>query len=164
MVAGSVAAVLDFFNITASPVRFVKEMYAAGAAGYFDALSVHPYLYGTEFSKGTATVQSPIWQLNEIYKLMVANGGDGNKKIWATEYGQPSHLVSEESQAAFIADFLRTWRTLPYAGPAFIQTIKDNTESDPNAANMGLFRTDWTPKAALGVVSAIIAENAALLT
>ncbi|SEH59900.1 VCBS repeat-containing protein/40-residue YVTN family beta-propeller repeat-containing protein [Mycolicibacterium rutilum] len=163
VVAGSVAAVLDFFNITASPVRFVKEMYAAGAAGYFDALSVHPYLYGTEFSKGTATVQSPIWQLNEIYKLMVANG-DGNKKIWATEYGQPSHLVSEESQAAFIADFLRTWRTLPYAGPAFIQTIKDNTESDPNAANMGLFRTDWTPKAALGVVSAIIAENAALLT
>lgn len=163
VVAGSVAAVLDFFNITANPVRFVSEMYDAGAAGYFDALSVHPYLYGTEFSKGTTTVQSPIWQLNEIYKLMVANG-DGNKKIWATEYGQPSHLVSEESQAVFIADFLQTWRTLPYAGPAFIQTIKDNAESDPNAANMGLFRTDWTAKPALGVVSAIIAENAALLT
>jgi VCBS repeat-containing protein len=163
VVAGSVSSVLDFLNITANPVRFVKEMYAAGAAGYFDALSFHPYLYSLQFSKGASTVNSPLWQVNEIYKLMVANG-DGNKKIWATEYGQPSTLVSEDSQAAYIADFLRKWRTLSYAGPAFIQTIKDNTEQDPNAASMGLFRADWTAKPALGVVTDIIAENKALLT
>ncbi|MCT7656845.1 Ig-like domain-containing protein [Mycobacterium deserti] len=158
VVAGSVASVLDFFNITTNPVRFVEEMYAAGAAGYFDALSVHPYLYSLQFSDGTNVQNSPMDQVQDIYALMVANG-DGNKKIWATEYGQPSHLVSEASQTEFIGDFLRTWRTLPYAGPAFIQTVKDNTEADANAANMGLLRTDWTPKPALGEVSAVIVEN-----
>ncbi|MGV0851335.1 Ig-like domain-containing protein [Mycolicibacterium phlei] len=163
VLVGGLAPVLDFFNITANPVRFVQEMYAAGAAGYFDAIAFHPYLYGAKFSVGANTWQTPRWQLNQIYALMVANG-DGNKKIWATEYGQPSHLVSEQSQADFIADFLRTWRTLSYAGPAFIQTIKDNTETDENAANMGLLRADWTPKPAFGVVSDIIAENQALLT
>jgi len=163
VLVGGLASVLDFFVITANPVRFVEEMYAAGAAGYFDAIAFHPYLYGMKFSAGANTAQAPLWQLNQIYALMVANG-DGNKKIWATEYGQPSHLVSEESQADYIADFLRTWRTLSYAGPAFIQTIKDNAETDENAANMGLLRADWTPKPAWGVVSDIIEENRALLT
>ncbi|ODQ88895.1 hypothetical protein BHQ18_16780 [Mycolicibacterium flavescens] len=163
VLAGSVASVIDFLNITINPVRFIKEMYAAGAAGYFDAIAFHPYLYGLQFSKGGSTVNAPLWQAKEIYKLMVANG-DGNKKIWATEYGQPSHLVSEDSQAAFIADFLRSWRNQSWAGPAFIQTIKDNTEADPNAANMGLFRKDWTPKAAWTTLIELIQENARLLT
>lgn len=163
VLAGSVASVIDFLNITMNPVRFIKEMYAAGAAGYFDAIAFHPYLYGLQFSKGGSTVNAPLWQAKEIYKLMVANG-DGNKKIWATEYGQPSHLVSEDSQAAFIADFLRSWRNQSWAGPAFIQTIKDNTEADPNAANMGLFRKDWTPKAAWTTLLELIEENARLLT
>ena len=162
VVAGSVATVLDWFNITVNPVRFVQEMYDAGAAGYFDALAVHPYLYSLQFSAGATTIHSPLWQVNEIYKLMVANG-DGNKKIWATEYGQPSHLISEASQAEFITDFLRTWRTLPYAGPAIVQTIKDNTESDPNAASMGLLRADWTPKQAWFDLQTVIAENQQIL-
>ncbi|MGV0853358.1 Ig-like domain-containing protein [Mycolicibacterium phlei] len=163
VLAGSVASVIDFFNITVSPVRFIKEMYAAGAAGYFDAIAFHPYLYTLKFSKGGSTVNAPLWQAKEIYKLMVANG-DGNKKIWATEYGQPSHLVSEESQADYIADFLRTWRNQSWAGPAFIQTIKDNTEADENAANMGLFTKDWTPKKAWATLIEIVQENARLLT
>ncbi|MCT7660342.1 VCBS domain-containing protein [Mycobacterium sp. CPCC 205710] len=163
VIAGSVASVIDWLNLTANPVRFVKEMYAAGAAGYFDALSFHPYLYSLQFSKGGSTINAPLWQAKEIYKLMVANG-DGNKKIWATEYGQPSHLVSEDSQAAFIGDFLRTWRNLAFAGPAFIQTIKDNTESDVNAANMGLLRADWSAKPAMGMVTTIILENVRLRT
>ncbi len=73
--------------------------------------------------------------------------------------------MSEDSQAAYIADFLRSWRNQSWAGPAFIQTIKDNDEADPNAANMGLFRKDWTPpKAAWSTLLELIEENARLLT
>lgn len=158
VVAASVAAIQDFLSVTVNPVRFIEEMYANGAAGYFDALSFHPYLFGLEFSEGATRVNSPLDQLERVHDLMVANG-DGNKKIWATEYGQPSALVSEAQQAEFIGDFLRAWRDLEYAGPAFIHTIRDHPDSDPNNASMGLFRADWTAKPALGVVTDIVNEN-----
>jgi hypothetical protein len=84
------------------------------------------------------------------------------KKIWATEYGQPSSEFSEANQAAYIGDFLRTWRTLDYAGPAFIHTLADYPSSDPIAASFGLFHQDWTPKPALAVVEQVIVENEAI--
>ena len=33
-------------------MRFVREMYEAGAAGYFDAFAFHPYLNYRPFSQG----------------------------------------------------------------------------------------------------------------
>ncbi|WP_051574708.1 tandem-95 repeat protein [Mycobacterium sp. URHB0044] len=160
VIGGVVGATLDWPGLTVNPVRFISEMYAAGAAGYFDALSFHPYLYNNPFSQGSA-YDSPLNQAKRIYALMVANG-DGNKKIWATEYGQPSSVVSEANQASFTGDFLRTWRDLPFAGPAFLHTLLDTTGSDPVEASMGLFHPDWTPKPVLATVVQVIAENNAI--
>lgn len=144
-----------------NPVTYLSQMYAAGAAGYFDAIAYHPYLYSLPFSGGEGHAGVPITQAEQLHALMVANG-DGNKKIWATEYGQPSSEVSEANQAAFIGDFLRTWRDLEYAGPAFIHTLADYPSSDPIQASMGLFHQDWTPKPALAVVKQVIVENNAI--
>jgi hypothetical protein len=144
-----------------NPVRFVSEMYQAGAAGYFDAMSFHPYQYTTPFSQGGYLQDSPINQAQAIYNLMVANG-DGNKKIWATEYGEPSSAASDANQAAYLGDFLRGWRTLSYAGPSFIHTLVDNTGGDPVEGSFGLFRPDWTPKPAAATVVTVIAENNAI--
>ena len=115
VIAAGVGAVVDFGSLTVNPVRFITEMYQAGAAGYFDALAFHPYLSNNPFSQGTPYPDSPLNQVKQIYNLMVANG-DGNKKIWATEYGQPSSVVSEANEASYLGDFLRTWRNLPFAG------------------------------------------------
>lgn len=144
-----------------NPVTYLSQMYAAGAAGYFDAIAYHPYLYSLPFSAGEGHAGVPITQAEQLHALMVANG-DGNKKIWATEYGQPSSEFSEANQAAYIGDFLRTWRDLEYAGPAFIHTLADYPSSDPIQASMGLFHQDWTPKPALAVVKQVIAENNAI--
>ncbi|WP_237569985.1 Ig-like domain-containing protein [Mycolicibacterium lacusdiani] len=161
VVAASVGATLDWFNLTVNPVRFVDEMYKAGAAGYFDALSFHPYQYTTPFSQGGYMFESPISQANRIYALMVANG-DGHKKIWATEYGQPSSEASDANQAAYIGDFLRGWRALSYAGPAFIHTLVDRADGDAVEGSFGLFRPDWTPKPVVSTVVTVIAENDAI--
>jgi hypothetical protein len=144
-----------------NPVTYLSQMYAAGAAGYFDAIAYHPYLYSLPFSGGEGHAGVPITQAEQLHALMVANG-DGNKKIWATEYGQPSSEFSEANQAAYIGDFLRTWRDLEYAGPAFIHTLADYPSSDPIQASMGLFHQDWTPKPALAVVKQVIVENNAI--
>ena len=99
VIAGSVAAAAQSPDdpSTINPVTFVSEMYADGAAGYFDALAYHPYLYSLPFSAGEGHAGVPITQAEQIYAVMVANG-DGNKKIWATEYGEPSSVVSEDTR------------------------------------------------------------------
>jgi VCBS repeat-containing protein/YVTN family beta-propeller protein len=146
---------------TINPVTFLSEMYADGAAGYFDAVAYHPYLYSVPFSAGEGHAGVPITQAEQMYAVMVANG-DGNKKIWATEYGEPSSEVSEATQAAYVGDFLREWRTLEFAGPAFIHTLADYSSSDPIQGSFGLFHQDWTPKPALTTVEQVIAENQAI--
>jgi VCBS repeat-containing protein/YVTN family beta-propeller protein len=158
VVAGSVGAVADHEGWTVESVRYVREMYEAGAAGYFDALSYHPYFYYRPFTQGGTIPTLPLNQVEAIHDLMVANG-DGNKKIWATEYGQPAGIVSEANQAAYIDDFLRAWRDIDYAGPAFIHTFRDYTSSEANSATSGVYRQDWTAKPVVGVIETVIVEN-----
>jgi hypothetical protein len=161
VVAGGIAATPDSGTQMVDAARFVSEMYEAGAAGYFDALSFHPYQYNVQFSQGSPYPSSPLTLITEIHDVMVANG-DGNKKIWATEYGEPS-LYTEATQAAFIDDFLRTWRDLDYAGPAFIHTIHDYVSTDLTTLSFGVYRQDWTAKPAVGVIETVIDENEAYL-
>jgi YVTN family beta-propeller protein/VCBS repeat-containing protein len=162
VVAAGLGAVITFGNLTIDPVTFLQQMYASGAAGYFDALSYHPYLYTKLFSTPSPYPTAPINQVEALHDLMVANG-DGSKKIWATEYGQPAGIVSEQNQADYIGDFLRAWRDLDYAGPAFIHTIRDYDSSSANTSTFGVYHNDWTPKPAVGVIEDVIDENEAII-
>ena len=162
VIGGSVAAVAEVPGGPAiNPVTYLSQMYAAGAAGYFDALAFHPYLYSKPFSAQQGHAGVPFTQAQQLYEVMVANG-DGHKKIWATEYGQPASEGGEAVQAAYVGDFLRAWRSLEFAGPAFIHTIADYGHDFPDQATMGLFREDWTPKPVVAVVTQVIAENQAI--
>jgi hypothetical protein len=152
VIGGVLAWLVSFGSLTVAPEVFLERMYAAGAAGTFDALSFHPYHYGIKFSAGRGVANTPMTQLEAMRGLMVANG-DGGKKIWATEYGEPTSSVDEAAQADYLRDFLTTWRSLPYAGPAFIYTLRDrNTGSGSDADTLGVYRSDWTPKPAQQVV------------
>ena len=155
VIGGVVGAVVSFFALTMDPVTFIEQMYAAGAKGSFDALSFHPYQYTTMFSAGGNLANSPILQVAALHDRMSANG-DGGKKIWATEYGEPTSSVDEATQAAYLTDFLAKWRTLPYAGPAYVYTTRDrNTGSGAPDDTFGLYRSDWTPKPAQSAVQAL---------
>ncbi|MEX7468988.1 Ig-like domain-containing protein [Mycobacterium adipatum] len=162
VIGGSVAAVAEVPGGPAiNPVTYLSQMYAAGAAGYFDALAFHPYLYSMPFSAQQGHAGVPFAQAQQLYEVMVAHG-DGHKKIWATEYGQPASEGGEAVQAAYVGDFLRAWRSLEFAGPAFIHTIADYGHDFPDQATMGLFREDWTPKPVVAVITQVIAENQAI--
>lgn len=50
VIGAVVGAGLTWGDLTMNPVDFVQAMYAAGANGYFDALSFHPYKYDLKFS------------------------------------------------------------------------------------------------------------------
>lgn len=156
VVAGALGSVISFGSITLDPVTFVKEMLAAGASGYFDALSFHPYQESLLFSSGAGVANSPLTQLNTIYQLL-QQYGDGNLKIWISEFGASTNDVSEQTQADLIKNLIDTWQTLAYAGPVFIYTAQDGVAG---ADGFGIYNADWTPKLAVAVIEAAIKEYA----
>ncbi|OZC56313.1 hypothetical protein CH289_06215 [Rhodococcus sp. RS1C4] len=151
VIGGVLGAVEDGPGMV-NPVGFVNQMYTAGAAGYFDAFSYHPYQYSLKFGDGVYVDHSPARQAMDIHAAMVANG-DGNKKIWATEYGVPTAYASETAQSDMITNFITKWRELPYAGPIHLYQLRDQQtgSSDPEMT-FGLLRTDWSGKPALWAV------------
>ncbi|WP_235632028.1 cellulase family glycosylhydrolase [Mycolicibacterium rutilum] len=153
VVGGVVGWVNDVPGLAYSPANYVEEMYANGAAGYFDALSYHPYHYTLPFSQGRPYGEiAPITQLETMRELMVTNG-DGDKLIWTSEYGEPTSVVDEGTQAAFIQDYLNTWSQYDYTGPSFIYTTRDrDTESTGVEETLGVLRDDWSWKPAAYVI------------
>ncbi|QEN15840.1 cellulase family glycosylhydrolase [Mycolicibacterium sp. ELW1] len=159
VIGGVLGAVGNIPGVSTSAVKFVNQMYADGAHGFFDALSFHPYHYVTPFSKGTMPAE-PIEQVAAIRALMAANG-DADLKLWATEYGLPTSVVSQAQQAAYIHDFVVAWQQVTGAGPMFIYTTRDTaTGAFDDEANFGIFTTNWTPKLAAQTVAALIADLA----
>ncbi|MGU3293138.1 cellulase family glycosylhydrolase [Williamsia sp. M5A3_1d] len=161
VVGGVLGSVVTWGGYSLNPVDFVSQMYAAGAAGKFDALSFHPYQNSTRFSQGATLPDSPLNQVNDIRGLMVSHG-DSAKKIWATEYGLSTMQVSAAQQADYISDFVTTWRTLSYAGPAFIYTLVDRNSADTTDAEstFGVYTDTWADKPAAAVVRSLTGANA----
>jgi hypothetical protein len=153
VLSAGLATTMDFGSWTVAPVTFLRQMYAAGAAGFMDAVALHPYTF-------PFTVENDPngqWaQVDQAYATMAANG-DGGKKIWITELGAPTGngpmAVSEDAQAAIIGSSLNKASTLPYIGPVFVHSLRD-AGTDPADAeqNFGLLRADFTHKPAFDVV------------
>jgi polysaccharide biosynthesis protein PslG len=154
VLSAGLGAIQSVGSLTINPVAYVTQMYAAGAQPYFDAMSFHPYLYTLQFSGGVGKANSPLQQLMDMRQVMIANG-DANKRIWATEYGQPASSGGEAKENTYIADILLKWQELPYAGPMFIYTTRDRkTGGTSSQDTFGIYHSDWTPKTAAQTVQA----------
>ncbi|MDR3664967.1 MAG: cellulase family glycosylhydrolase [Mycobacterium sp.] len=159
VVAGALAPLMDVGGLTASAPTFVQGMYAAGAQGFFDAISIHPY----DFSANNDQPLSALSQVDQVHAIMVQNG-DGTKLIWATEYGWQTALdangqastADQTSQANFIQDMITAWRALTYTGPLYIYTTRDGTPGTDTG--YGIYQADWTPKLAVAVIQQAIAD------
>lgn len=130
-------------------VDFLGRVYEAGGAGAFDALGFHPYSWPR---MPDTWLPWSGWSMMEgaIRELMTAHG-DGNKRIWLTEYGAPTggEGVSEADQAEMLARAVRLARGAPWAGPLFWYSYQD-LGTDPGESEdwFGLLRHDGDPKPA----------------
>lgn len=150
VVAGSLSPNTD----DAAPAAFLQRMYAEGVKGFLDAVSTHPYSYPA-LPSGSESYNA-FYQLRDVRQVMLDNGDD-DKKIWLTEFGAPTgpgrKAVTEQRQAAIIADGLASARSLSYVGPLFVYEIRDiHTGSSDLEDNFGLLRTNQTQKPAYAVV------------
>jgi polysaccharide biosynthesis protein PslG len=137
-------------------VTFLQQVYANGGRGHFDAWSHHPYTHPAP--PGNVHPDCAWYQIygtqTSIRSLMTANG-DGAKKVWGTEYGPPSAgtpgSVSEGTQAQWVTDAYRLWRSYDWAGPLFWYSDRDEQPSGASTLAWnyyGLLRHDFSHKPA----------------
>lgn len=140
-----------------APTTFVADMYANGARNFFDATAMHPYV----FPGGIAEDGDNGWSdLARVHDLMAANG-DGDKKIWMTEFGAPtsspeSRGVSQDEQARQILQVLARLAEITWSGPAFIFAVRDTdtAKRDDLESNVGaLLTSGWKPKYTAAVLA-----------
>jgi hypothetical protein len=125
------------------PQTFLKNLYAAGAQPYFDALADHPYTYTGDaywFTNG----------IPELRQIMIDNG-DSAKKIWLTESGSPSQgadpKFTEKWQADIISGLFTMYKNYDYLGPIFVYNYTDTGNSPTDIeAHFGLVRQDGSHK------------------
>lgn len=113
-----------------SPPDFLRWMYAAGAKGYFDVLSVH--LYGADSNQ--------LQQLQTLRDIMLANGDD--KPIWVTEIGystSPGQLTQEQ-QAQSVSTDIPLLRSLGHVQKIFYNRLVDTDGNSSADADMGLLQ------------------------
>jgi hypothetical protein len=143
-----------------APLTFLRGIYEAGGAPYFDAVGHHPYQYPEP-----PTIRHPanaFLQTERLHALM-ASYGDGAKPIWGTEVGAPTRGargVSEAEQATWVLEYYRRWNAWPFTGPLLWYTARDRGDDDSVEDSYGLVRNDRTPKPALRAFTALMRPTA----
>jgi hypothetical protein len=125
-----------------APRTFLSGMYAYGAGGSFDALGHHPYsfpAYPSEQHAWSAWYQ--MTGASPSLRSIMEDNGDGEKQIWATEWGAKIGSVDEETQAAMVTEAYALFGSYEWAGPMFFYTYRDHD-------SFGLVRGDWSRRPA----------------
>jgi len=129
-------------NITG--IDYLTGLYAAGAKGFFDGIAFHPYTY-PQLPTEDANGGNRSWnQMLQVRALMVKNG-DGDKQIWATEFGAPTNGpggVSESEQAAIMQNGFDLWKTYSWGGVISWFDYQDkNTDTSSHKGFFGIIDT-----------------------
>ena len=94
-----------------------------------------------------------------LRSIMTANG-DGNKKIWVTEFGAPTlaNGVTETIQADLANLALAKWKTYPWAGSFYYYNLRDkcSTATD-RECHYGSVRFDNSLKPVYSVIKSAYA-------
>ena len=137
-----------------APRDFLTAMYRNGAKNYMDAVGDHPYSFpALPSSLLSWSGWSQMADLTpSIHSIMVANG-DGNKQVWATEFGCPTNGPNwqgdELLQTAMIKDAVQQVSTNPWVAGLFLYSYKDLGTSTNTIQNFfGLVRYDGSKKPA----------------
>ena len=142
-------------------VTFLQDMYADGAAGYFDAVGDHPYSYPAlpdtyEAWSGWSAMDATPTSLESV---MAANG-DASKPIWITEVGAPTggpDSVGTAGQAEDLTQAIDDAKASNWIGALYIYTYEDSGGDRTTDEDwFGLLNADGSSKPAWSAVAAAI--------
>jgi hypothetical protein len=113
--------------------KYLDRLYAAGARGYFDALSLHPYATGAIGPTDPDAAHSGYFSFLLTVPQMeqeMAKHGDPNKPIWITEMGWPTSEVRESTRALYLrqaVDLARSWPYVKAVCPYVLDQVDDQS-------------------------------------
>jgi polysaccharide biosynthesis protein PslG len=136
------------------PYTYLQAMYAAGAKGYFDAANIHPYSFPDMPAPPDASAcriyNGFCYDLPALHAVMEQNG-DGNKKIWLTEFGCPTGSdagqpakCTDATLAQQITQAFNQANKWGWTGPFFVFSWQDNAID----GDFGLYYANGSPKIA----------------
>jgi len=133
--------------------EFLRRMYAAGAAGCFDVLSVHDYGYGLspEDQRG-AHGGLNLARILDLRDVMLEYSDP--KPVWITELGytvQPGlhPFVTEEEQALYLTgSFERAQRDWPWVEMLTVWNLCYDRLAEDEMSGYSLIEPDLTPRLA----------------
>jgi len=156
---------------------FFRQMYSAGLESACDAIGAHPfgfanppdvYYTGGDFDPNRGWDDHPSFffrnTMEDYYGIMVANG-DGEKRIWATEFGWPTvdgmgvlpspgnefaDDIDENQQADYIVRAYIWARDWGHAGVMVLWNLNYWSAAGPEneMAKYSILRGDWSPRPA----------------
>jgi hypothetical protein len=166
--AGYAGTTVVFGGLEYNDVGWIRRAYDAGAQGYFDVMSTHPYMGIADAPPGTPDDGTP-WTLTHVQVVhdVMTSHGDGGKKIWFTEFGWSTHAtdsstpnwnrgVSEGTQAAYLAQTVALVRgRFPYVTRLYWYNDRDLADGGIQQRNYGLFRQDLSVKPAMVTLGSV---------
>ena len=126
VVSGGLSPAVDN-GCNIAPRTFLAGIYASGGRGSFDAFGHHPYsfpAYPSEQHGWSAWYQ--MTGASPSLRSIMEENGDGDKQIWATEWGAKIGSVDEETQAAMVSEAYSLFGSYEWAGPMFLYTYRDS--------------------------------------
>jgi len=132
------------------PTTYLEQLYDNGTAQLADGIASHPYSFP---ALPAYTSPQPVGGFKDLPKLhaVMAEHGDGHKKIWITEFGAPTGTdpwaVSEECQAVALLQARQQVARWDWTGPLIFYELVDGGD-DPadKEQNFGVLREDLSPK------------------
>jgi polysaccharide biosynthesis protein PslG len=152
---------------------WLQKVYDAGAQGYFDVMATHPY-QGVADAAPEKRDDGTIWTLSHVEAVrdMMVKHGDGDKKIWFTEFGWSSHPnqgnepnwrrgVTEQQQGDFLVRSIKYVReNYPYVTHMFWYNERNRDTGDVQLDNYGLLHRDLRPKPAYTAAKQYLTSSA----
>lgn len=134
------------------PAVYLEQLYANGTAQLADGVAAHPYSYPNLPMDPAQRQVGGFYDLPALQAVM-ANHGDGTKKIWITEFGAPTgtsvNAVSEQDQAAILLQAQQQVAQWNWAGPLmYYELVDGGTDPTDGEQNFGVLRADLSLKVA----------------
>lgn len=162
--------------------QYLREMYQAGLKNYSDAVGVHPSGFDNPPDANWRTWKDDTGFNNhrsffysatiEAYHNIMVRNGDGNKRLWATEFGWASTenisarpnagweyaaYISEQDQADYLVTALQIAKQSGYMGVMFVWNLDWSVAVGGGAemAKFSILRCNGTPRAAYRALAAM---------
>jgi hypothetical protein len=132
------------------PVTFFADMYADGAQGSFDAVGDHPYTFPADPDTDSQGAWGEMGETSPSLRSLMVAHGDSAKKIWITEFGAPTGIVTEAQQTAELTQAITAAQNNSWIGAFYIYSWQDG-----GTDSFGLLDANGNPKPAYAAVVAL---------